>query len=103
MSGPTYPATRYLRRMTAANGWRGQLVRDERGQADVILAVRVGPVWTDAVVIEAEERCVAARVRTSDDSALVVLGESARAAVWRRDGRCVDVLAELLDELPDPA
>ncbi|MQA12825.1 MAG: hypothetical protein GEV09_01270 [Pseudonocardiaceae bacterium] len=79
-----------------------QLVCDRQGQADVILAVRVGPMWTDAVVIESEQRCVAARVRTSDDpTALVVPGESGRPAVWRRDGRCVDVLAELF-ELPAP-
>lgn len=96
----SYSATPYLRRMTPANGWSGQLVRDHQGRADVILAVRVGPTWTDAVAIEAEERCVAVRVRTRDDTTLVVPGESDRVAVWRRDGRCVDVLAELF-ELPD--
>jgi hypothetical protein len=97
-----YPATPYLRRMTAANGWRGQLVRDRQGQADVIVAVRIGPTWTDAVAIESEQRCVAMRYRTDGDRRLIVPGEPpAAGAVWHRDGRCVDVLAELL-ELPAP-
>lgn len=41
------------------------------------------------------------RHRTRDDNALIVPGElgAERAAVWRRDGRAEDVLAELL-ELP---
>lgn len=100
VSGPVYAATPYLRRLTAANGWHGQLVRDHQGRADVILTVRVGPVWTDAVIIESEQRCVAARVRTDDrPTRLVVPGESDSGTVWRRDGRCVDVLPELL-ELP---
>lgn len=96
-----YPATPLLARMTAGNGWRGQLMRDSAGRADLIVAVRVGPVWTDAVVIESEQRCVAVRHRTDDHRPVLPdrpLSES--GAVWQRDGRCVDVLAELL-ELPD--
>ncbi len=58
-----YPATRYLQRMTADNGWCGQLVRDRDGEPAVIVAVRVGPVWTDSVAIEGEDRCVAVRQR----------------------------------------
>lgn len=96
-AGVIYPATPYLRLMTAANGWHGQLVRDRHGQVDVIVAVRIGPVWTDAVAIEAEDRCVAMRHRTDADERLVVPGEApdGSGAVWFRDGRCVDVLAEL--------
>lgn len=94
----SYAATPYLRRMTAANGWRGQLVRDRHGRPDVIVAVRVGPRWTDAVAIEGEDRCIALRQRTDGDR-LIVPGElpSETRAVWRRHGRCEDVLAELLD------
>ena len=112
----TYPATPYLRRLTAANGWHGELIFDGHGNPLVIVAVRVGPSWTDAVAIEGEDRCVAMRHRTRD-SDLIVPTEGAvwrrvgpglqavppgsSGAVWRRDGRCEDVLAELL-ELPDP-
>lgn len=102
MSTVTYPATPYLRRLTAANGWHGQLVRDRRGEPVAIVAVRVGPVWTDAVAIESEHRCVALRYRTHEDRLILpteLTGTS--GAVWFRDGRCVDVLAELL-ELPPP-
>jgi hypothetical protein len=99
---PPYPATPYLRRMTHENGWHGQLVRDRRGRADVIVAVRIGPTWTDAVAIESEARCIAMRHRT-DDNKLIVPAElpGPSGAVWFRDGRCVDVLAELF-ELPAP-
>jgi hypothetical protein len=96
MSVQAYPATPYLRRLTPANGWHGQLVRDRRGEPVAIVAVRTGPTWTDAVAIEAEERCVAMRSRTRDDSPLIV-PESARGTVWFRDGRCEDVLAELFE------
>lgn len=112
----TYPATPYLRRLTAAHGWQGELIFDGHGNPLVIVAVRVGPSWTDAVAIEGEDRCVAMRHRTRD-SELIVPAEGAvwrrvgpglqaeprgsSAAVWRRDGRCEDVLAELL-ELPNP-
>lgn len=102
MSTVTYPATRYLRHLTAANGWHGQLIRDQQGRADVIVAVRVGPVWTDAVAIEAENRCIAMRHRTNENELILpteLPGTS--GAVWFRDGRCEDVLAELL-ELPPP-
>lgn len=116
MIGQSYPATPYLRRLTAAHGWRGELIFDEHGNPLVIVAVRLGPRWTDAVAIEGEDRCVTMRHRTRDSELIVPSG----AAVWRRvgpglgaeppgssgavrcrDGRCENVLAELL-ELPDP-
>jgi hypothetical protein len=65
MSVPTYPATPYLQQL-AANGWRGRLVRDRHGRADLIVAVQVGLTWTDSVAIEAEDRCVALRHRTHE-------------------------------------
>jgi hypothetical protein len=100
----SYPATPYLQRMTPANGWRGQLVRDHRGEVDVIVAVRIGPTWTDAVAIHSEDRTVAMRYRTDSESRLIVPGDAlgGSGAVWQRDGRCDEVLAELLDELPVP-
>lgn len=96
----TYPAMTYLRRMTAANGWRGELVRDRHGRVDVIVAVRVGPEWTDSVAIAGEDRVVAVRHRTDEDR-LILPGElpSESRAVWHREGRCEDVLAQLF-ELP---
>ncbi len=95
---PSYPALPYLQRMTPDNGWHGQLIRDQRGRADRIVTVRVGPTWTDAVAIEAEHRCVAMRFRTHED-ALVLPGglPGTSGAVWFRDGPCVDVLAELFE------
>ncbi len=112
----TYPSTPYLRRLTAADGWHGRLIRDEHGNPLVIVTVRVGPTWTDSVAIEGEDRAVAMRHRTRD-SDLIVPPRGAvwrrvgpglaaeppdgSAAVWRRDGRCEDVLAELF-ELPIP-
>ncbi len=99
----TYPATPYLRCMTPGNGWHGQLVRDRHGEPYAIVAVRIGPEWTDAVAIESEQRCVAMRYRTEGDDAagsrLVVPGEppDAAGAVWFRDGPCVDVLGELFE------
>jgi hypothetical protein len=86
----------YLRQMTPANGWHPQLVRDRRGEPVAIVTVRVGPTWTDAVAIEAEDRCVAMRSRTHDDSPLVV-PESATGTVWFRDGTCAEVIAELFE------
>lgn len=70
----------------------------------MIVTVRIGPVWTDAVAIEGEDRCVAMRTRTNEGDGLILPTElsDGSGAVWRRDGRCVDVLGELLDELPDP-
>ncbi len=52
------------------------------------------------MAIEGEDRCVAFRHRTNSDR-LIVASElpGSSGAVWFRDGRCVDVLAELL-ELP---
>ncbi len=111
----TYPSTPYLRRMTDANGWRGELIRDAR-RPYAIVALRVGATWTDAVVIEGEDRCAAMRYRTRGDSELIVPSElgwrregpglvaelpGEVGAVWCRDGRCDDVLAELF-ELPSP-
>lgn len=98
MTAHTYTATCFLRQMTAANGWHGQLVRDHQGRADVIVAVRVGPTWTDAVAIESEDRCVALRYPTDEDHLILpteLSGTSGR--VWHRDGRCVEVLAELFE------
>ncbi len=31
----TYPATRYLRRLTADHGWQGRLITDEHGDPQV--------------------------------------------------------------------
>ena len=98
MTGPTYPATPYLRRMTVANGWRAELIRDRDGEPVAIVAVRAGPTWTDAVAIEGEDRTVAIRNRTNEDRLIVpseLPGDS--GAVWFRDGRCEDVLAELFE------
>jgi len=98
MTGPTYPATPYLRRMTVANGWRAELIRDRDGEPVAVVAVRAGPTWTDAVAIEGEDRTVAIRNRTNEDRLIVpseLPGDS--GAVWFRDGRCEDVLAELFE------
>lgn len=92
----TYAATPYLRRMTAANGWRGELVRDQHGRVDVIVAVRIGPVWTDAVAIAAEDRTIAMRYPTDEERLIVPSAlPSESRAVWQREGRCEDVLADL--------
>ncbi|MPZ64722.1 MAG: hypothetical protein GEU83_04125 [Pseudonocardiaceae bacterium] len=91
MTYATYAATPYLRRLTADNGWRGELVRDRNGDIDVILAVRVGSTFTDAVVIMAEDQVVALRQYTHGEG-LVLPGP-----VWQRSGRCEDVLAALFD------
>ncbi len=98
MTGQTYPATPYLRHLTAANGWRGQLIRDRHGQPVAIVTVRIGPTWTDSVAIEGEDRCIAMRHRTHDDG-LILPGEAPdrSGAVWHRDGRCEAVLAELFE------
>jgi hypothetical protein len=94
----TYPATPYLRQLTAENGWRGRLVRDRHGRADLIVAVRVGLTWTDSVAIEAEDRCVALRHRTHEGRLVLPIElPSESRAVWQRAGRCEDVLAELLE------
>lgn len=99
MSAVTYSATPYLRRLTAANGWRGQLIRDHHGRADVIVAVRVGPTFTDAVAIESEQRCVAMRYRTNEDALIVphrgarhrgrvVVPRRAVSTCWRSCSSC---------------
>jgi hypothetical protein len=59
--------------------------------------------WTDSVAIAGENETLAMRHRTNDDR-LILPTElpSESRAVWRRHGRCEDVLAELF-ELPfDP-
>lgn len=102
MSGQTYPSTPYIRRLTPANGWLAELVRDEQGRVDVIVAVRIGPVWTDSVAIAGEDRVIGMRHRTDDDKPILpraALESESRAAVWQRDGRAEEVLAELF-ELP---
>jgi hypothetical protein len=93
----SYPATPYLRRLTPANGWHGELLRDRHGAPVAIVAVRIGPTWSDSVAIEGEDRCVAIRTRTHSDG-LILPTElpGGSGAVWARDGRCVDVLAELV-------
>ncbi len=100
MSGPGYPATPLLARLTAANGWHHDLVGDDCGEPYALVAVRIGPVWTDSVAIVAEDQTLAMRHRTNEDR-LILPAElpSESRAVWRRHGRCEDVLAELF-ELP---
>ncbi|MGH3979830.1 MAG: hypothetical protein ACRDRZ_12660 [Pseudonocardiaceae bacterium] len=102
MSGPGYTADPLLRRLSAANGWRHDLISNARGELEVMVAVRVGAVWTDSVAIAGEDQTVAMRHRTNDDR-LILPAElpSESRAVWRRHGRCAEVLAELF-ELPDP-
>ncbi|MPZ65549.1 MAG: hypothetical protein GEU83_08535 [Pseudonocardiaceae bacterium] len=97
----TYPSDKYAARLTQANGWHRELIFDRHGQPEAIVAVRVGHRWTDSVAIEGEDRCIAMRHRTHDDTEFVVPSElpGESTAVWRRDGRAEDVLAELL-ELP---
>jgi hypothetical protein len=46
VTGPGYPATPLLRRLTATNGWHYDLARDARGEPVAVVAVRVGPVST---------------------------------------------------------
>jgi len=98
MTAQTYPATPYLRRLTLANGWRAELIRDRHGEPAAIVAVCIGPTWTDAVAIEGEDRAVAMRTRTHEDELILpteLPGEP--GAVWFRDGRCENVLAELFE------
>lgn len=99
MTGLTYAATPYLRRMTAEHGWRGELIRDRHGEPVAIVTVRIGPTWTDAVAIEGEDRCIAMRHRTNDDGLILPtdLPGTTSGAVWQRDGRAEDVLAELFE------
>lgn len=94
-----YPSDRYVRQLSEANGWYRELIPDRHGRPFAIVAVKVGPRWTDSVAIEGEDRVIAMRHRTRGDGELVIPagmpGES--TAVWHRDGRADDVLAELLD------
>ena len=103
MTGPGYPATPLLRRLTAAHGWQHYLACDAHGEPVAVVAVRVGPVWTDSVAIAGENETLAMRHRTNDHR-LILPTElpSESRAVWRRHGRCEDVLAELF-ELPSDA
>lgn len=104
------PPEALLRQLSPERGWRREMLRDEHGPY-AIVAVRVGPTWTDAVAIEGADRTVAMRHPTRDDHRLpgefttqwrregpgLVLsfaGES--TATWRRQGRCAEVLTELL-------
>jgi len=75
VTGEEYPSTKYVRRLTAANGWRHELLPDQHGNPVVLVAVRVGDTWTDSVAIEGEDRTVAMRHRTRGDSALIVPSE----------------------------
>ena len=61
MTGSGYPATPLLRRLTAANGWHHDLARDAGGEPVAVVAVRVGPVWTDSVAIAGENETLAMR------------------------------------------
>lgn len=102
MIGGAHPsdALALVSKLSTAAGWAGQLIRDADGRADVIVAVRVGPTWTDTVAMAGETQTLAMRHRTDDDRLTLPTGlPSERRAVWRRHGRCADVLAELL-ELP---
>lgn len=98
MTGAFYPSTPYLRRLTSANGWRGELVRDRHGRIDMIVAVRIGPVWTDSVAIAGEDGVIGLRWRTDDDRPILPTAlPSESRAVWQREGRCEDVLATLFE------
>jgi len=100
VTGSGYPATPLLRRLTAANGWHHDLARDAGGEPVAVVAVRVGPVWTDSVAIAGENETLAMRHRTNDDRLILPTEPPSESrAVWRRHGRCEDVLAELF-ELP---
>ncbi len=98
-AGP-YSATPLPARLTSASGWRHDLIRNSHGEVVVVVAVRVGPVWTDSVAIAGEDQTLALRHRTRVTD-LIVPGElpGESVAVWRRHGWCADVLAELF-ELP---
>ena len=58
MSGAEYPATPLLRRLTAVNGWHHDLARDVHGEPVTVVAVRIGPTWTDSVAIAGENQTV---------------------------------------------
>ncbi len=103
MTGPGYPATPLLRRLTTANGWQHDLVCDAHGEPVAVVALRVGPVWTDSVAIAGENETIAMRHRTNDDRLILPTEPASESrAVWRRHGRCDDVLAELFELPSDP-
>ena len=73
---------------------------DDCGEPYALVAVRIGPVWTDSVAIVGEDQTLAMRHRTNDDRLILPTEPPSESrAVWRRHGRCEDVLAELF-ELP---
>ncbi|MGH3980916.1 MAG: hypothetical protein ACRDRZ_18275 [Pseudonocardiaceae bacterium] len=96
-----YAATPLLRRLSAGNGWRYDVIHDAHSRLEAVTFVRVGPVWTDSVAIAGEDQTLAMRHPTRE-SDLIVPAElpSESRAVWQRHGRCEDVLADLF-ELPD--
>jgi len=100
--GLDYPATPLLRRLTVAHGWHHELACDAHGKPIAVVAVRIGSTWTDSVAIAGENETLAMRHRTND-ARLILPTElpSESRAVWRRHGRCEDVLTELF-ELPQP-
>jgi hypothetical protein len=59
VTGSGYRATPLLRLLTAANGWQHDVARDARGEPVAVVAVRVGPVWTDSVAIAGENETLA--------------------------------------------
>jgi len=64
---PAYPAAPLLARLTLANGWHHDLVGDDHGEPYALVAVRIGPVWTDSVAIVGEDqtlRCGTGRTTT---------------------------------------
>ena len=98
----SYPADPLLHQLTTAYGWRVDVHHDAHDRPDVVVAVRVGPQWTDSVAIAGETDTVAMRHRTRKSSLIVpadIPPES--GAVWQRHGRCDEVLTELF-ELPTP-
>lgn len=93
----TYPSTRYLQQLTVANGWRPELIPDRHGRPLAVVVVRVGSRFTDAVVIEGEDRVTATRHRTSTDQpAMPSQLPDEATAVWYRYGHAEEVLAELV-------
>ncbi|MGH4018172.1 MAG: hypothetical protein ACRDT0_02790 [Pseudonocardiaceae bacterium] len=66
MSG-RYPATPLLRKLSAWNGWRHDLIHDAHGRLEAVVYVRVGPQWTDSVAISGEDQTLAMRHRSNDD------------------------------------
>ena len=85
MTGRTYPATAYLRRLTADNGWCSELIRDRHGEPVAVVAVHLGPDWTDAVAIKDEDRCArtaSSRGSVSDRAPSTPAGNGKDVADW---------------------